>query len=289
MGEEVNCQSEEITRLLPSYHAGRLGESERGKVAGHVSECPTCRESMKIMDLLTKADSEGSGPPELGHIPSGLLIRYYAKRAKLAQAEIDRVATHLNSCGTCRAELEFLTGLEDELNEIADEESDRVRNSEVQSTASTSLWRRPVFLLPLAAALVLLIGGAVSYRWYRLPSTGFEFANYEVQMLRPLRRTQGSASSIMRSSTDSTIVLGIAHNHRIAIRRYEFTLTAAESSETVVSTVQPDFERAGMIRLGTDTRGLPDGAYAIEMREIARQAPVDTVTAFFGFHLGSDE
>jgi hypothetical protein len=97
----------EVRELLVDLRAGDLDQSTHEEVNLHVSECVACRAWLETHDLLASLAGVEEG---LEHPESELLACFAVRPEAMDRAQSTVVRRHLESCSSCRREVDLLAG-----------------------------------------------------------------------------------------------------------------------------------------------------------------------------------
>ena len=95
---------EEIQEQIPAYAASRLAPAEARRLEEHLASCEACRELLATTKGIAGAIREGGASMFEPH-PAELALRDHAG-GKAGPEERARIAKHIESCATCRLEIE---------------------------------------------------------------------------------------------------------------------------------------------------------------------------------------
>lgn len=88
--------------LLSDLLEGRLGRTEKEAVQAHLESCARCRSWVETYTLAREALDED----RLHHLPSGEVAQFAIEPEQLEPEQLERIATHLRSCESCKDEVE---------------------------------------------------------------------------------------------------------------------------------------------------------------------------------------
>ncbi len=108
-GEAADMTHEEVLLLLPDFLGERLEAGRKRLVSDHLGSCRDCAAAASGLRLLmarageTGQESEG----EYGHPDTAEIVEYAIARDSFGAARAAAVESHLETCPTCREEVEL--------------------------------------------------------------------------------------------------------------------------------------------------------------------------------------
>jgi len=282
----VSCANEQVWALLIDYTSGMLDAAGTALVESHIGECPECRDVVNLMMRLSETDHHPSGAFDEHHIPAGLLARYYSSRSSLKQDVIQQIESHLGTCEVCAGELRFLTELESDLGSSVSPDSEGEADGPGETTLFSIVFSRSMASVAIAAALVLAIYGFDRLKPPSEKTLGVKQS--AVQLLEAPTRSAGQIQEITRPRRDSVVVLEIRTELGAESNSHSFELLSELEEPLGTQRVQTGAETDTTLRLRTDTRGLPDGVYRLDMRIDNSPTVGDTLREQFLFRIVTD-
>jgi hypothetical protein len=285
----MRCNDKEAAGKLADYFSGHLSSAERDRVKNHLSRCPECRVSLKIMSLLAGRSRNPNLNNSEGHLTPEQLTIYYENRESLEKEVLERIESHLKACPRCSYDLNFLVSTEKELEDsvvpITSPEPAFVRFL----GKLLMLIRKPAFAYLL---LLLTLYPAAMWLFRRdqglSPDTAAYLPNREY-MLVEQRRSVGDIPILYRSVHGSLIAVAVPYHHFQKEFSYRISFSDGNDSSPLELETITDFSQADVIRVIIQTQPIPDGMYLLVISEIDRKDISDTLRSTYLFQVKTKE
>ena len=189
---------DEAATFLPELLRGGLHDSVRSDLAAHLAACGECRALAVTYDVLTEAlGRDGAdvlgrdgGAVATGHLPAREIVADAVERDALPAPELERIATHLNSCRSCEKEVEMTRGAHDETRRGSILPFAPARLAALRVPAARAA-------MAAAAAVLVLLGYPAWLGLARLPRAARDASD-----LRAANEAVGREAADLRSSLD---------------------------------------------------------------------------------------
>lgn len=164
MTEKTKCKKPELSGLLPWLINGTLPPGEARLVEAHVGQCVLCQSKLEKMRWLSAQIEHCGQVLSSEHIWPEMLVDYLEAPSGLTRDDILFIETHLESCPSCRNEMEILKKVNESLPREPVRKSflNRIQTGLTVLLSDHSL--RPVWISIII--LILLIPGYLGiFKW----------------------------------------------------------------------------------------------------------------------------
>jgi hypothetical protein len=282
----MDCQKEELKTLLPEYCSGNVTGRERAEIEKHLSQCASCRESVRLISLLVGHPGEKSAQREGEPLTTEQIIQYYTDSSLLDESTRQTIELHLKSSPEQAFNLEFLRECESGLRRL-------VAPADVRhQPARTGLgeWLSSLIRKPALAYLLLLLTLYPATRWVIDQVTQDVGKTPTLVTERPtvLRETTRSSENpvvVPRSAPEALVALDLPYYHVADHYIYHVSVTPEEGKTPVKARSYLNFADAGHIRVLLNTSPLHDGVYILTVQERDPAEKIVVNVAYYSFEL----
>ncbi len=264
------CANEQLSSLLSDYFSGHLPPADLAQVEAHLKSCPECRESVRMMTLMSPAIDHG----QQSHPAKSLLMQYYRNPDTLQDDLGILIRDHLATCRDCSAELEWLNQTETELVESLKTGQDG-RDRIVPLVARYGRY----VAYAAAACLLVMVGSRVMQDDQIQPTPQVIYRLHEAV------RGTGDATEVRRTDGAKTLRFELPYYHNSDEYGYSVYILDSTTRSRRASASRIQFPQGGRLYAECRSAELPDGDYQVVVEEIARIAARDTTVTFFPFRL----
>lgn len=266
-----------MEEILSDYHSGHIDDQNVQSVEAHALVCKACRETLRVMQIMSGKSISDTHE----HLSEKLLTSYYERPEMFVNSATRDIESHLSSCETCRADLEFLVNLE---RDLTGKEINRPK-SEYHSQSIfyriSDFLKHPALAYLLVASMMYPTISWLSGKLSSAPESQTTQRSTDTLILSSQLRSGGNIQVVLRQTGAPIVQFQIPIYHVTEIMSYEFSFRDIQADTAINVEYLSDYSEESSLHLTVNTSSLADAEYILEVTE--RNSESDEISKHLRF------